>query len=66
MIFEKERYTTCHFIYGNVILYIVTGLKYFGMYLLRNGNWCRTEQKLAQHTYIQHCTTFTLYLTNLI
>ena len=27
MNFEKERHTTCHFIYGNVILYIVTRFK---------------------------------------
>ena len=51
MIFEKGRHTTYNFIYGNVILDIVTSFKYLGMYLFKNENWYRTEQKLAQHSY---------------
>ena len=51
MIFEKGRHTTYNFIYGNVILDIVTSFKYLGMYLFKKGNWYRTEQKLAQHSY---------------
>ena len=47
MNFEKGRYTTCNFTCGNVILDIVTSFKYIGMYLFKNDNWYRTEQKLA-------------------
>ena len=52
MIFEKGRHTTIiSYMVLNVILDIVTSFKYLGMYLYKNGNWYRTEQKLCQHSY---------------
>ena len=48
---KKGRHTTYNFIYGNVVLDIVTSFEYLRMYVFKNGNLYRTEQKLTQHSY---------------
>ena len=37
MIFENGRHTTYNFIYGNVVLDIVTSFECLGMYVFTNG-----------------------------
>jgi hypothetical protein len=49
VIFEKGRHTSHDFILNNEILEIVTSFKYLGVELYKNGNWHRTQQKIALH-----------------
>lgn len=55
MIFEKGRHTTCDLYLNNVKLEVVTSFKYLGVHFFKNGNWSRTQKRLAQHaTYALH------------
>ena len=49
MIFEKGRHTTCDLFLNNVKLEVVNSFKYLGIHFFKNGNWFRTQKRLAQH-----------------
>ena len=49
MIFEKGRHTHFDFYLNNVKLELVDSFKYLGIHFFKNGNWHRTQQRLAQH-----------------
>ena len=49
MIFEKGRHTYFDFYLNNVKLDLVNSFKYLGVHFFKNGNWHRTQQRLAQH-----------------
>ena len=49
MIFEKGRHTTCDLFLNNVKLEAVNFFKYLGIHFFKNGNWFRTQKRLAQH-----------------
>ena len=49
MIFEKGRHTHFDFYLDNVKLELVDSFKYLGIHFFKNGNWNRTQQRLAQH-----------------
>ena len=50
MIFENGRHTKYDFYLNDSILETVTSFKYLGMHLFKNGNWFRTQKRLAQHS----------------
>ena len=56
MIFEKGRYTIYDFyLLNNIKLEVVTSFKYLGIHSFKNGNWFRTQKRLAQHaSYALH------------
>ena len=55
MVFEKGRHTSCEFYLDNVKLELVTSFKYLGIHFFKNGNWFRTQKRLAQHgTFALH------------
>ena len=49
MTFEKSRHTHFDFYLNNVKLELVDSFKYLGIHFFKNGNWHRTQQRLAQH-----------------
>ena len=60
MIFEKGRHTHFDFYLDNVKLEMVTSFKYLGIHFFKNGNWYRTQQRLAQHaSFALHKLFFT-------
>ena len=55
MIFEKSRPSTYNFYINGDLLEIVTSFKYLGVHFFKNGNWFRTQKRLAQHaSYALH------------
>lgn len=55
MIFERGRHTNCELYLNNVKLEGVTSFKYLGVYFFKNGNWFRTQKRLALHaSYALH------------
>ena len=55
MIFERGRHTNCELYLNNVKLEVVTSIKYFGVYFFLNGNWFRTQKRLALYaSYALH------------
>ena len=64
MIFENGRHT----LYDIYIIYIynskidvVTSFKYLGVHLFKNGNWYRTQQRVAQHASFSLHNLFAVY-----
>ncbi|XP_045185370.2 uncharacterized protein LOC123543357 [Mercenaria mercenaria] len=49
MIFEKGRHTHFGFYLYNNRIELVDAFKYLGVYLYKNGNWNRTQKRIAQH-----------------
>ena len=49
MIFEKGETTHYDFFLNNVKLELVSSFKYLGIHFFTNGNWHRTQKRLAQH-----------------
>ena len=49
MIFEKGRHTSCDMFLNNVKLEVVQLFKYLGVHFFKNGNWFRTQKRLANH-----------------
>ena len=49
MIFEKGRHTSCDLFLTNVKLEVVQLFKYLGVHFFKNGNWFRTQKRLANH-----------------
>ena len=55
MIFEKGRHTTYGFYLNNKKLELVTSFKYLGIHFFKNGNWFRTQKRIAEHaSYALH------------
>ena len=55
MIFERGRHTICELFLNNVKLEVVDSFKYLGVHFFKNGNWFRTQKRLAQHaSYALH------------
>jgi len=51
LIFEKSnRHTQIDFFIYGTKLELVTNFKYLGVHFYKNGNWNRTQQKLAEHS----------------
>ena len=50
MIFETGRHTHHDFILNDTVLEIVTTFKYLGVNLFKNGNWFRSQKRIAQHS----------------
>ena len=57
MIFEKGRHTTYVF-FNNKKLELVTLFKYLGKHFFKNGNWFRTQKRIAEHA---SCTLHNLF-----
>ena len=49
MIFERERYTSCELFLNNDKFEMADSLKDLGVRFFMNGNWFRTQKRLAQH-----------------
>ena len=49
MIFENGRHTKHDFFIYNSKIEIVHCFKYLGVYFYKNGNWNRTQKRVAQH-----------------
>ena len=49
MIFEKGRHTNYDFFLYNTPIEVVKSFKYLGVFFYKNGNWNRTQKRLAQH-----------------
>ena len=49
MIFENGRHTYYDFFLYNTRIEVVTTFKYLGVHLFKNGNWNRTQKKVAQY-----------------
>jgi hypothetical protein len=49
MIFERGRPTSYNFYLYNTKLEVVDSFKYLGVCLFKNGNWNRTQIRIAQH-----------------
>jgi hypothetical protein len=49
MIFENGRHTNYNFFIYNSPIEIVSSFKYLGIHLFKNGNWNRTQRRIAQH-----------------
>lgn len=55
MIFEKGRHTKYDFYLNNKKLELVTSFKYLGIHFFKNGNWFRTQKRIAEHaSYALH------------
>jgi hypothetical protein len=49
MIFENGRHTSHDFFMYNSLLETVKSFKYLGVHFYKNGNWNRTQKRVAQH-----------------
>ena len=49
MIFETGRHTHFDFYLNNFKIELVDSFKYLGIHFFKNGNWHRTQQRLALH-----------------
>ena len=61
MIFETGRHTSCDLFLNNVKLEVVDSFKYLGVHFFKNGNWFRTQKRLAQHASYALHNLFTLF-----
>ena len=61
MIFENGRHTAFDFYIYNSRIEIVDCFKYLGVYFYKNGNWSRTQQKIAQHASYSLHNLFIIY-----
>ena len=66
MIFEKGRHTSFDFFLNDTRLELVTSFKYLGIHFFKNGNWARTQKRIAEHaSYVSHNLFFS-FQTNRI
>ena len=49
MIFERGRHTKYNFTLNNTTIEVVDSFKYLGIIFFKNGNWNRTQKRLANH-----------------
>ena len=61
MIFEKGRKTHYDFFLYNTKIEITESFKYLGVHLFKNGNWNRTQKRIAQHASYSLHNLFTIY-----
>ena len=61
MIFENGRHTTHNFFIYNQPIEIVSSFKYLGVYFHKNGNWYRTQKRIAQHASYSLHNLFTIF-----
>ena len=61
MIFEKGRPTKYDFYLNNVKLELVSSFKYLGIHFFKNGNWYRTQKRLAQHASFALHNLFSIF-----
>ena len=61
MIFEKGSFTQYDFYLNNVKLELVTSFKYLGIHFFKNGNWHRTQKRLAQHASFALHNLFSIF-----
>ena len=61
MIFENGRHTTHNFFINNQPIEIVSSFKYLGVYFHKNGNWYRTQKRIAQHASYSLHNLFTIF-----
>lgn len=61
MIFEKGRNTTYNFYLNHTKLEIVSSFKYLGIHFFKNGNWFRTQKRLAEHASYALHNLFSLF-----
>ena len=55
VIIERGRHTSCDLFLNNIKLEVVDSFKYLGVHFFKNGNWFRTQKRLAQHaSYALH------------
>ena len=56
MIFEKGEPTYCDIFLNNVKLEVVDSFKYLEVYFFKNGNWNRTQKRLASMHRLRYIT----------
>ena len=61
MIFEKGRHTSFDFYLNNTKLDIVTSFKYLGIHFFKNGNWFRSQKRIAEHASYALHNLFSLF-----
>ena len=61
MIFENGRHTTHNFFINHQPIEIVSSYKYLGVYFHKNGNWYRTQKRIAQHASYSLHNLFTIF-----
>ena len=61
MIFERGRHTRHDFILNNTIIEVVESFKYLGIHFFKNGNWNRTQKRLANHASFALHNLFSLF-----
>ena len=61
MIFERGRHTHHDFILNNSIIEVVESFKYLGIHFFKNGNWNRTQKRLANHASFALHNLFSLF-----
>lgn len=61
MIFEKGRHTHHDFFIYDTPIQIVESFKYLGVTLFKNGNWYRTQKRVAQHASFALHKLFTVF-----
>ena len=61
MIFEKGRHTTRDLFLYNILLEVVNSFKYLGIHFFNNGNWFRTQKRLAQNASFLLHYVFSLF-----
>lgn len=61
MIFEKGRHSQYDFFIYNTRIDIVESFKYLGITLFKNGNWYRTQKRIAQHASYALFNLFTVF-----
>ena len=61
MIFERGRHTSCDLFLNNTKLEVVDSFKYLGVHFFKNGNWFRTQKRLAQHASYALHNLFSLF-----
>jgi hypothetical protein len=50
MVFEKIGCTNTNLYFGSKKLEVVKSFKYLGLEFYKNGNWARSQKRLADHT----------------
>ena len=61
MIFENGRHTNYDFYLYNTKIHIVESFKYLGVHLFKNGNWNKTQERIAQHASFALHNLFVIY-----
>lgn len=61
VIFENGRHTSYDFFMYDSRIEVVTSFKYLGVHLFKNGNWNRTQKRVAQHASFSLHNVFITY-----